>query len=93
MGFQSKKEKTGDMFLKSFYIGDTYAKPFSQGIKNHNALKRLNLNRSGLKDEGFIQIIKNAPWNLKELDVGENSSLGIEWYKALAEFLDDRDQK
>lgn len=34
MGFQGKKEKKGDMFLKSFYIGDTYAGPFSKGIKS-----------------------------------------------------------
>ena len=81
------------MFLKSFYIGDTYAAPFSQGIKGHTALKRLNLSRCGLKDEGFIQIINNAPKNLKELDVSENSSLGIEWYKALGEYLDNREQK
>lgn len=31
MGFQTNKEKNGDMFLKSFYIGDRYADPFSKG--------------------------------------------------------------
>ena len=31
MGFQSEKEKKGVMFLKSFYIGDRYADPFSKG--------------------------------------------------------------
>lgn len=93
MGFQSKKEKFGNMNLKSFYIGETYASPFSQGIKDHNLLKKINLSSWSLKDDGFIKIIKNAPKHLRELDVSENSSLGIEWYRALAEYLDDRDQK
>ena len=31
MGFNQKNEKKGDMFLKSFYIGDRYADPFSKG--------------------------------------------------------------
>jgi len=34
--FKENKEKQGDMFLKSFYIGDTYADPFSKGIKSIN---------------------------------------------------------
>jgi len=34
MGFRGHKEQKGDMFLKSFYIGDTYAGAFSQGIKS-----------------------------------------------------------
>lgn len=34
MGF-GKKEEKGNMFLKSFYIGDTYAESFSKGIKGN----------------------------------------------------------
>lgn len=33
MGFQGKNEKKGNMFLQSFYIGNTYADPLSKGIK------------------------------------------------------------
>lgn len=85
--FKENKEKQGDMFLKSFYIGDTYADPFSKGIKSINyqlnlildlaTLKKINLSRCGLKDKGLIQIIKNAPNNLRELDISENSMLGM----------------
>ena len=81
------------MFLKSFYIGDTYASPFSQGIKDHSLLKKINLSSWGLRDEGLIKIIKNAPKHLRELDISDNSSLGIEWYQAIAEYLDNRDQR
>lgn len=35
MGFQGLKEKKGNMFLESFYIGNTYADPFSKGIKGN----------------------------------------------------------
>lgn len=59
-------------FLKSLYIS------FKIGIKDHETLKKINLSRCGLKDEGFIKIIKNAPHNLEELDVSENSQLGLE---------------
>ena len=38
MGFQSPKEHNGNMFLKSFYIGNTYADPFSKGIKGKEHL-------------------------------------------------------
>ena len=78
MGFQSEKEKKGYMFLKSFYIGDRYADAFSKGIKDHMTLKKINLSRCGLKDEGFIKIIQNTPFHLEELDVSENSQLGQE---------------
>ena len=91
MGFQSNKEKHGNMFLKSFYIGDRYADPFSKGIKNHQAIKKISLSRCGLKDEGFITIMKNAPHNLKELDISDNNQLGIAWYQSIADHLENRE--
>jgi hypothetical protein len=57
------------MYLKSFYIGETYAESLSKGLKDHNTLKRINLSRCGLKDDGFIKIMENAPKFLKEIDI------------------------
>lgn len=101
MGFQGKKEKKGNMFLQSFYIGNTYADPFSKGIKGRlilfnldlHTLQKINLSRWGLKDEGFIKIIKNAPDNLQELDISGNSNLGLKCYEELAKLLDKRDNE
>jgi hypothetical protein len=104
MGFGSKEEN-GNMFLKSFYIGNTYAQSLSIGIKgkftsrhfinfiDHNKLKKMNLSRCGLKDEGFVIIMQNAPYNLQELDISENNTLGIKCYEVLSNYLDNRDQR
>lgn len=59
---------------------------------DHTKIKNLNLSRCSLKDEGFMKIIKNAPYHLVELDISENSTLGINCYEVLANYLENRDQ-
>lgn len=61
------------------------------GCIDLNTLVKINLSRCGLKDIGLIQIIRNAPNNLKDLDISENSTLGLKWYEELAHYLDKRD--
>ena len=82
-------DKNTELNVKSFYMGSRYAQAFSRGIKANPKLKKLNISRNNLKDQGLAQILENISDYVEEIDLSYNEKITVVGYQKLGVLIDD----
>lgn len=88
LGLVNRKHNPNEVFANNYLFGDRYAESFSKGIKQRRKLESLHLNSNRLTDYGFNEILIKAPNTLLVLDISYNSTLTMNSYKLIADYLD-----
>ena len=90
MGFVHRRENIKEINIKSFYMRDAYMEAFTKGINVSAFIEEINFRNVGLSTNRAIRLISNInKEKIKTLDLSFNPLITKEFYKLLAEYLED----
>ena len=85
-GFAHRKAKD-EINLRSFYISKECVHPFAKSLSLSSQVKKLNLSRTRLSEHAAVEVIKNIPIHLQDLDLSGNPNIHHGVVKVLCAYV------